>query len=322
MRAFVNPFFISRIVNRVALSSSKRKPVSDRHLDASILEDRVLYSVTPLDTSALVGDLDGIDPEMFDQPTFDACDADDVFSIDEAVDTGRNGEPPTSANGLLEVELLDTDQHLETVDLYGNEYHAMTDLPTLEVDVTYDSTDLLSALDGPAPLTDTFLLHSNPGAAHTIYLDFNGHVTSGTSWNGSFNGGADITTAAYDFDGNTASFSDAELERIQYIWQRVSEDFSPFDVNVTTEAPTLDALIKSGSGDTDWGVRVVIGGSSSDWYGASAGGVAYYNSFNWNTDTPVFVFEAQLGNGAEKYTAEAVSHEVGHSLGLAHDGTS
>ena len=169
-------------------------------------------------------------------------------------------------------------------------------------------------------LSQTFSLNSLAGANHTIYLDFNGHTTSGTSWNTSFNK-ANIVTPAFDFDGNTGSFSNAELERIQYIWQRVAEDFIPFNVNVTTQAPTnINDLIKSGSGDTRWGVRVAIGGSSYDWFGAGAGGVAYLNSFNWNSDTPTFVFDDQLGNGNEKYTAEAISHEVGHTLGLSHDG--
>jgi serralysin len=169
-------------------------------------------------------------------------------------------------------------------------------------------------------LSQTFFLNSLLGANHTIYLDFNGHTTSGTSWNTAYSR-ANIVTPAFDFDGNTGSFSNAELERIQYIWQRVAEDFIPFNVNVTTQAPAnINDLIKSGTGDTRWGVRVAIGGSSSDWYGAGAGGVAYINSFNWNSDTPTFVFDEQLGNGNEKYTAEAITHEVGHTLGLSHDG--
>ncbi|MEX2216674.1 MAG: Calx-beta domain-containing protein [Phycisphaeraceae bacterium] len=173
----------------------------------------------------------------------------------------------------------------------------------------------------PVALADTFKLHSLAGATKVIYLDFDGHTTSGTSWNSAFTGGAAFTTAAYDFDGNTSSFSSSELTRIQYIWQRVAEDFAPFNVDVTTEAPAnLADLAKSGSGDTRWGVRVVIGGSSSDWFGSGAGGVAYLNSFNSSVDTPVFVFEDQLGNGHEKYTAEAASHEAGHALGLSHDG--
>jgi hypothetical protein len=31
-----------------------------------------------------------------------------------------------------------------------------------------------------------------------------------------------------------------------------------------------------------------------DWFGAGAGGVAYVGSFNWNSDTPTFVFDDQL----------------------------
>ncbi|XHR85236.1 MAG: beta strand repeat-containing protein [Gloeotrichia echinulata GP01] len=178
---------------------------------------------------------------------------------------------------------------------------------------------LVEAVSATLDLSQTFFLNSLAGANHTIYLDFNGHTTTGTSWNTS-KGLTNIFTPAYDFDGNTASFSSAELERIQYIWQRVVEDFSPFNVNVTTQAPTdINDLIKSGTGDTRWGVRVAIGGSSSDWYGSGAGGVAYLNSFNWNSDTPTYVFSDSLYDG-EKSTAEAISHEVGHTLGLRHDG--
>ena len=170
-------------------------------------------------------------------------------------------------------------------------------------------------------LEDTFLLHSNPSALMTIYLDFDGHVTSGTSWNSNLNGGLDIITPAYSFEGGS-SFSDAELTRIQSMWERVAEDYLPFDVDVTTEDPGSDALTNSGGNDTEWGVRVAIGGSSYDWYGHGAGGVAYVGSFTWDTDTPTFVFSELLGGGDEKSTAEASSHEVGHTLGLYHDGTS
>ncbi|MBW4458306.1 MAG: hypothetical protein KME55_40150, partial [Nostoc indistinguendum CM1-VF10] len=157
-------------------------------------------------------------------------------------------------------------------------------------------------------LSKTFFLNTLLGANQTIYLDFDGNITSGTSWNTS-EGLANIITPAFDFDSDTASFSSVELERIQYIWHRVAEDFSPFNVNVTTQAPAdINDLIKSGSDDTRWGVRVAIGGSSYDWYGEEAGGVARFGSFNLNSDTPTFVF-AKDTFGDEKYTADAISIE-------------
>ena len=171
------------------------------------------------------------------------------------------------------------------------------------------------------PLENTFLLHSNPSASKTIYLDFDGHLTSGTNWNALYNLGQDFVTPAYSFEGDS-SFSDAELTRMQYMWERVVEDYLPFDVDVTTEDPGVAALVNSGGSDTEWGTRVVIGGSSFDWLDRSAGGIAYLNSFTWNSDTPCFVFPEQLGGGHEKYTAEATSHEAGHTLNLRHDGTS
>jgi hypothetical protein len=170
----------------------------------------------------------------------------------------------------------------------------------------------------PFSLSQTFLLNSLPSATKTIYLDFNGHTTSGTWWNSGFTDGAAFTTPAFSTDG-AATFSDAELERIQAIWQRVAEDFAPFNVNVTTQDPGTAAIVKSGTGDSAWGVRVVIGGSYSNWFGDPAGGVAYLNTFGSSLDMGVFVFSNNLGNG-EKSTAEAISHEVGHSLGLSHDG--
>lgn len=170
------------------------------------------------------------------------------------------------------------------------------------------------------PLSQTFLLHSRPGATKVIYLDFAGHVTSGTAWNTSYNGGNNIVTPAYDLDGNVLAFNDTELARIQGIWKRVAEDFMVYDVDVTTEDPGVDALMKAPSTDTAYGVRVCVGGSSNDWFKSPAGGIAYLGSYDWSSDTPCFVFSVQLGSGNEKYTAEAISHEVGHTLRLQHDG--
>ena len=160
---------------------------------------------------------------------------------------------------------------------------------------------------------DAFRLHSLPGSGKKIFLDFDGFDASGTSW------GSDAIGVPFDTDGVPYSFSSAERTRIINIWKRVAEDYAMFDVDVTTEDPGTDALRKSNSSDTNYGIRVVIGGSSSDWYGNSAGGVAYVGSFSWSSDTPCWVFPKSLSN-SEKNIAEAASHEAGHTVGLSHDG--
>ncbi len=170
-----------------------------------------------------------------------------------------------------------------------------------------------------APLDQTFLLHSKPGAQRTIHLNFKGATLSGTAWNSA---GTTITALPFDLDGIPYSFNTAELQRIQAIWQRVAEDYAPFDVNVTTEAPPAAALTRSGSSDAVYGTTVLVT-SSAGVYNCSCGGVAYLGVFDDTSDyyKPALVFYNQLGAGNEKYVAEAISHEAGHNMGLAHDGT-
>ena len=178
-----------------------------------------------------------------------------------------------------------------------------------------------AVLDGTlAPLEQTFLLHSRPGAKRTVYLNFQGAQLSGTAWNGS---GGTLSALPFDTDGVPYSFSTAELQRIQYIWQRVAEDYAPFDVNVTTEAPPADAITRSGSSDDRFGTVVLVT-KRAGIYDCSCGGVAYIGVFDEASDyyKPALVFYDALGSGNEKYVAEAISHEAGHNGGLLHDGYS
>lgn len=175
---------------------------------------------------------------------------------------------------------------------------------------------------GLVPDSQTFTLHSRPGALRTIYLDFDGATLVGTAWNSN---GNTITAPPFDIDGVPGTFSSTELQRIQYIWQRVAEDYAPFDVDVTTQVPPADALTRTTTSDTVYGTTALIT-TAAGVYSCSCGGVAYLGIFDLEDSTnfykPALVFYDMLGPGDEKYIAEAISHEVGHNGGLDHDGTS
>lgn len=168
--------------------------------------------------------------------------------------------------------------------------------------VTAGSTSGTTTVSASSPLTSIPVLNSLPGAAVSLYLDFDGHFES--SW-GSYR---NITQPAFDQDGDATTFSDAELVTIQNIWRYIAEDYSPFKVNVTTVQP---ASFANGAA-----LRISIGGDGS-WIGPY-GGVAYVNSFTNSISNVVFVFPKNLANGNAKYTAEASSHESGHGFGLQH----
>jgi hypothetical protein len=153
------------------------------------------------------------------------------------------------------------------------------------------------------------------GAPVTIYLDFDGHhenqwgeVThpedpASLIWN-------NLNTPVFSLDGDQ-NFSSTELDYIHKIWQTVAEDFSIFNVNVTTIAPPASEL-----GHT---IRVCIGGGSDDWYQLDppAGGISVMGSFkSQDHANVVYVFSGEFSNARQ--IGDCASQEVGHSLGLDH----
>jgi hypothetical protein len=157
------------------------------------------------------------------------------------------------------------------------------------------------------PLSDIPPLSSLPGARASLYLDFDGFELL------RYGQYANIVVPPFDQDGDPSSFNSAELTAIERIWSYVAEDFAPFQLNVTTVTPSSLA-----HGTT---LRVVIGGDGR-WTGAKYGGISYVNNFT-NTDIPnvAFVFSENLARGNVRYTADAISHEAGHSFGLEHQST-
>lgn len=214
------------------------------------------------------------------------------------------------ANGLRPDDLrsmLLTDATL-AVDRAGNLAYFDVLAPGEVASAGTEATAAAPPLTGPE-----FQLASLPGAPLTIFLDFDGHTTTGTTWN-TQNGIATIVSPPYDTDGNPDTWSATELAVIRDSWAVVAEDFAPWQVNVTTIDPGTDALRYSGGGDTRWGVRVVV--TDDTWANCGCGGHAYIGAFDDTQDEPAFVYNSSFVG-----VSEAITHEVGHTLYLAHDGT-
>lgn len=162
-----------------------------------------------------------------------------------------------------------------------------------------DSQAIGTIVNDDSPPSSVPVFNSLPGAVAVAYLDMDGQVVSGTQW---ANGGT------INARGIVGTLTNTQLLEI---CRRTAEDFSPFQINVTTEESVFLAA------PSNRRIRCIIT-PDNEWYG-SAGGVAYLNSFTWTGDTPCWVFSDMLSN-SPRYIAEASSHEIGHTLSLYHDG--
>jgi hypothetical protein len=97
----------------------------------------------------------------------------------------------------------------------------------------------------PAPDNDAFSLHSRSRGSvqHTIFLDFHGCSISDSYWNAATSKPL-LQTQPFDLDGEPAALSEAEMQAVTDIWAAVAQDFAAWAVDVTTEAPGQDALVR------------------------------------------------------------------------------
>lgn len=218
---------------------------------------------------------------------------------------------------LHEISFTATDLKYLKIDNRGDAFYSDIFLPPVQTNTA--ATTSITEAPQPISATDAFTLHSKPHATNIIYLDFNGHVITGTAWNDATH--PSYNAKSYDTDGNLGTFSNTELSAIHEIWHRIAEDYAPFDVDVTTQepanfGPTVGRILITHNVDSN-GQAMPASGS---------GGVAYMSVWGRNNYanyySPALVYYNNLGSGYPPYIVEAASHEMGHNLGLSHDGTS
>ncbi|MES2981164.1 MAG: InlB B-repeat-containing protein [Verrucomicrobiota bacterium] len=186
------------------------------------------------------------------------------------------------------------------------------------------------------PVSSPPIYNSKPGATRHIYLDFNGAIVSGKSWSETDDNGTPLNTSddttwnswdchAWSIDADRATFSDTEQTKIQQMWQRISEDYAPFDVNVTTDVTYDPATYTGDKNKVGWLLftpRTDKLSARCPHYGS--GGVAYtgvYGDGNFFAAYQPAWVTGETSTSASDM-AEAASHEMGHNMGLTHDGRS
>jgi hypothetical protein len=143
-----------------------------------------------------------------------------------------------------------------------------------------------------AASSDPYNLQSLPGAAAVLMLDFDGHDATGSWW------------------GNiVAASSNSTNSDIVEAWNIISEDFRPFAVNVTTSEAVYQTA------PSNLRMRCIFTPTTDA--APQFGGVAFIGSFQTGGElAPCWVFN--LGSG--KVMGETGAHELGHTVGLFHDG--
>lgn len=145
-------------------------------------------------------------------------------------------------------------------------------------------------------ITNVYELESRPGAPFTILLDFDGN-------------GSDGKSAYGGFGNNSYTVSGASDAYVKKIWEHMAEDFIAFNVNVTTNQTVFNEYKTN--------ERIIAAFAEFGLPGWK--GIAYVGSFG-NGNAALIDIAMNPPTNDASVDARVGSHEVGHSLGLSHDG--
>ncbi len=163
---------------------------------------------------------------------------------------------------------------------------------------------------------------SLPGSEYVLYIDFDGEVVDGY-W-ATKNNGDPIDAAPFSLDSSPATFNADEVQYINRVWKGVSEDYSMYDVNVTTDRAVYDAASIHKRAQS-------IVTPTCTWYKTcSSHGVGAFPQFGAYAGcsttcgdySPSWVWPFNnLGAPRHEahYVSGAISHEFGHGFWLVHD---
>lgn len=143
---------------------------------------------------------------------------------------------------------------------------------------------------------DVYALESRPGAPFAILLDFDGNGADGKSPYGGFGNNSYQTVNPSD-------------DYVKRIWEHMADDFIAFNVNITTSHEVYNSYPTS--------KKIIAAFAEFGLPGWK--GVAYVGSFGSGKAALIDVDLSPPTSDAS-VDARVGSHEVGHSLGLSHDG--